>query len=81
MIPLRTMAVLVAVAVVGVGVDVVTGADLPGYGAGLGAAGVIVLTVGSGLLERALRRDNADLDPCPDGSASQPDAHQEGHGG
>lgn len=77
MIPTRTLAVLLGAVLVGVGIDVVAGAQTPGYGAGLGAVGVIVLTAGSALVARVLRDDDAD--PHPD--ASEPGGEGERRGG
>lgn len=72
MIPLRVLAALAALVAVGVGIDAVSGASILGYGAGLGASGVVVLTVVSGLVGRALRRgvdtyDTVDLPSPPAG--------------
>lgn len=69
---LRVLLVLALAVVVGVGVDTVTGAPIRGYGAGLGAAGVVVLTLLSDVLGRWLRRDQDDT--------SGP-GHGEAHGG
>lgn len=57
MIPMRVLVVLALAVAIGVVVDLLTGASTPGYGAVLGAIGVVALTVASQLLGRLLRRD------------------------
>lgn len=85
MIPLRVLGVLVAAVGAGVLADLAIGASVPGYGAGIGAAGVILLTVLSHALGAWLRRD----DDEPDVAARAPSApeslgprhrREDGHG-
>ena len=52
---LRALAILAAL-VVGVLVDVVVHADIPGYGVGIGLVGALLLTFGSQALAKAIKR-------------------------
>jgi hypothetical protein len=52
----RKLVVIAVVIVVGIGVDVLAGADPVGFGAGIGLAGTLLLTYGSKGLAALLKR-------------------------
>jgi hypothetical protein len=52
----RRLAVIAVVIVLGIGVDILAGAEPVGFGAGIGLAGTLLLTYGSKGLAAVLKR-------------------------
>jgi hypothetical protein len=69
----RKLAVIAVVIVLGVGVDLLAGAEPVGFGAGIGLVGTLLLTFGSKALAAGIKRpaDYYDHEDLPRPSATE----------